>query len=241
MANLVQLRMLEELNGFLLVDKPAGIAFASVVKAVKRRFNLVKVGHGGSLDAMASGLFILLLNDANKFVGDVMGADRAYTGTLRFGLRTNTHDIYGAPRASDAAYIAPDAERIAAALKDFKGDVFQTEPSFCSIRKEGTAAYEVADTGAHTQFLAHVYKFEVGVPDAERRSSFALSCTKNVLVRTLVNDLGETLGCGACLESVRRERVGKFTVDKAIPFDKLLTTEMKDFASCVMPLGQALL
>ena len=80
MANLTQLKMLEDLNGFLLVDKPAGIAFSTVVKTVKRKFNLVKVGHGGSLDAQASGLFILLIGDANKFVGDVMGADREYVG-----------------------------------------------------------------------------------------------------------------------------------------------------------------
>ena len=76
MANLTQLKMLEGLDGFLLVDKPVGIAFSTVVKTVKRKFNLVKVGHGGSLDAQASGLFILLIGDANKFVGDVMGADR---------------------------------------------------------------------------------------------------------------------------------------------------------------------
>ena len=82
MANLTQLKILENLNGFLLVDKPAGLAFASVVKAVKRKFNLVKVGHGGALDAMATGLFILLINDANKFVADVMGADRSYEGTM---------------------------------------------------------------------------------------------------------------------------------------------------------------
>ena len=92
MANLTQLKMLEGLDGFLLVDKPVGIAFSTVVKTVKRKFNLVKVGHGGSLDAMASGLLILLLNDANKFVDRVMGADRAYTGTMKFGATTDTGD-----------------------------------------------------------------------------------------------------------------------------------------------------
>ncbi|MBR2487544.1 MAG: hypothetical protein IKB52_00295, partial [Kiritimatiellae bacterium] len=77
MANLTQLGMLEKLDGFLLVDKPEGIQFSTVVKTVKRKFNLPKVGHGGSLDAMASGLMVLLLNDANKFADRVMGADRA--------------------------------------------------------------------------------------------------------------------------------------------------------------------
>ena len=94
MANLTQLRMLEDLDGLLLVDKPAGIAFSSVVKTVKRKFNLVKVGHGGSLDAMASGLFVVLLGSANKFAGDIMGADRSYTGTMKFGETTDTGDRY---------------------------------------------------------------------------------------------------------------------------------------------------
>ncbi|MBO5647765.1 MAG: hypothetical protein J6S30_03260, partial [Kiritimatiellae bacterium] len=94
MANLTQLKILEELNGLLLVDKPAGIAFSTVIKTVKRKFNLVKVGHGGSLDTASSGLMILLLNDANRYVGEIMGADRFYKGTMRLGMATNTHDSH---------------------------------------------------------------------------------------------------------------------------------------------------
>ena len=252
MANLTQLKMLEDLDGFLLVDKPAGIAFSTVVKSVKRKFNLVKVGHGGSLDAMASGLFILLINDANKFVGDVMGADRSYVGTMKLGVRTNTHDIHG-EAIKDEADTRPSVgdalKRIESVLPEFKGDIFQTEPRFCSIRKEGSAEYEVADTGDHAQFLAHVYRLSLGGLEGlggsggldDRESvGFEVSGTKALLVRTLVNDIGEALGCGAALESLRRVKIGKFSVDQAIPFDKLLLTEMKDFASCVMPLSVAL-
>ena len=221
MANLTQLKMLEDLNGFLLVDKPAGIAFSTVVKTVKRKFNLVKVGHGGSLDTMASGLFILLINDANKFVGDVMGADREYTGTLKRGETTDTGDAWGRP--------IPLPARLAT-LDELKGDVFQVEPKFCAIRKEGSAEYEVVDTGEHGQFLAHVYRFEV-----KDDGVFELKASKGVIVRALVQNMGATL------TSLRRTRIGKFDVADAVPFDKLLTTEMKDFASCVMPLSKALL
>ena len=221
MANLTQLKMLEELDGFLLVDKPAGIAFSTVVKTVKRKFNLVKVGHGGSLDAQASGLFILLLGDANKFVGDVMGADREYAGTLRRGETTDTGDAWGRP--------IPLPSRLAT-LDDLKGDVFQVEPKFCAIRKEGTAEYEVVDTGEHKQFLAHVYRFNVRDDGA-----FELKASKGVIVRALAQDMGATL------TSLRRTKIGKFDVADAVPFDKLLETEMKDFASCVMPLSKALL
>ena len=221
MANLTQLKMLEGLDGFLLVDKPVGIAFSTVVKTVKRKFNLVKVGHGGSLDAQASGLFILLIGDANKFVGDVMGADREYTGTLKRGETTDTGDAWGRP--------IPLPTRLAT-LDDLKGDVFQVEPKFCAIRKEGTAEYEVVDTGEHKQFLAHVYRFDV-----KDDGVFELKASKGVIVRALAQDMGATL------TSLRRTKIGKFDVADAVPFDKLLTTEMKDFASCVMPLSKALL
>ena len=221
MANLTQLKMLEDLNGFLLVDKPAGIAFSTVVKTVKRKFNLFKVGHGGSLDAQASGLFILLIGDANKFVGDVMGADREYVGTLKLGETTDTGDAWGRP--------IPLPSRLAT-LDDLRGDVFQVEPKFCAIRKEGTAEYEVVDTGEHKQFLAHVYRFDV-----KDDGAFELKASKGVIVRALAQDMGATL------TALRRTKIGKFDVADAIPFDKLLETEMKDFASCVMPLSKALL
>ena len=241
MANLTQLKMLEELDGFLLVDKPAGIAFSSVVKAVKRKFNLVKVGHGGSLDSAASGLFILLINDANKFVGDVMGADRAYDGVMRLGLKTNTHDIQGETLSTcELGPVMPELPgKIAAALPEFKGDIFQTESRWCSVRREGSATYEIADTGDHKPFMTHVYKLSLGEIEGERLP-FSVSGTKGLIVRTLVNDFGEAIGCGAALESLRRVKIGKFSVDAAIPFDKLLDTDIKDFASCVMPLGEAL-
>lgn len=225
MANLTQLKMLEDLNGFLLVDKPEGIAFSTVVKTVKRKFNLVKVGHGGSLDAQASGLFILLIGDANKFVGDVMGADREYTGTLKRGETTDTGDAWGRP--------IPLPSRLAT-LDDLKGDVFQVEPRFCAIRKEGTAEYEVVDTGDHQQFLAHVYRMKVEEVEEVREVKFELKASKGVIVRALAQDMGATL------TSLRRTKIGKFDVADAIPFDKLLETEMKDFASVVMPLSVAL-
>jgi len=225
MANLTQLKMLEDLNGFLLVDKPAGIAFSTVVKSVKRKFNLVKVGHGGSLDAMASGLFVLIIGDANKFAADVMGADREYTGTMKFGQTTDTGDVYGRPTEPPAT-VPP--------ISEFKGDIFQTEPRFCSIRKEGTAEYEIVDTGEHKPFLAHVYKLrfgECGECGNDEIVPFSLRASKGVLVRALANDMG------ACLASLRRTKIGAFDIADAIPFGRLLETEMKDFASCVTPVS----
>lgn len=235
MANLTQLKMLEDLNGLLLIDKPVGLSFTTVVKTVKRKFNLVKVGHGGSLDPSASGLLILLLNDANRFTGDVMGADRLYSGSMRLGLKTNTHDIYG-EEIKNSEVPADFSSKASQVMSEFKGDVFQTESRWCSVRREGSAGYEVADTGEHKPFLAHVYKFELG-DNIEGSSSlqFTLSATKGLIVKTLINDFGDAVGCGAALESLRRLKVGRWSVDEAIAFDKLLELEMSDLSSLIKP------
>lgn len=219
MANLTQLRMLEGLDAILLVDKPEGIAFSTVVKTVKRKFNLVKVGHGGSLDTSASGLMVLLINDANKFVDRVMGADRAYSGSLKFGEVTDTGDKFGRP--------APLPERVMP-LSEVKGDQFQIEPRFCAIKKDGASEYEIVDTGDHSQTLSHVYRFDL----SDKR--FTLVASKNLIPRALAIDLGATL------TSLRREKIGKFDVAEAIPFAKLLELEMKDFAGCCLPISRLL-
>lgn len=224
MANLAQLRRLEDLDGFLLVDKPEGLSFSTVLKTVKRKFNLVKAGHGGSLDTMASGLLVLLVGDANRYVDRVMGADRVYSGVLRFGATTDTGDRFGRP-APLPDPVLPVAEAA--------GDVFQTEPRFCAVRREGAADYEVVDTGAHTPSLAHVYRLDVAPGDGAERS-FSLAASKNLLPRALAIDLGATL------VALRREKVGKFDVKDAVPFAKLLETEIGDFASFVLPLAKAL-
>ena len=231
MANLTQLRILEELDGLVLVDKPEGIAFSTVVKTVKSKFNLVKLGHGGSLDAFASGLLVLLLNGANRYVDRVMGADRVYEGSLLFGETTDTGDRNGRPVQLPKRVLGVDEAR---------GDIFQTEPRFCAVRREGTAEYEIADTGDHSQFLAHIYKFELdgGMSAAEKRGEpvkFALSASKNLLPRALAQDMGATL------VSLRRTKIGRLDVANAIPFDKILEMGLGDFPSCVTPLSKALL
>ena len=240
MANLAQLKILEDLNAALLVDKPAGIAFSTVQKAVKRKFNLVHVGHGGSLDASASGLFVLLINDANKFVGDIMGADRSYEGTFRLGVKTSTGDMQG-NIIEEKDFSAIDANAIAKVMPQFKGDIFQTEPRFCAVRREGSALYEIADTGEHKPFLSHVWKFNAALlPEKPGVVAFSLNAMKGLLVRALADGFGAELGCWAALESCRRTRIGKFKVEDAIAFDKLLDMDIRDFASCTIPLREVL-
>ena len=220
MANLTQLKTLETLNGFLLVDKPAGIPFSSVVKAVKRKFNLIKVGHGGALDAMASGLFVLLIGDANQFGERVMNADREYEGVIKFGLTTNTGDKYGI----EVETASPKCQ-----LADLRGDVFLSEPRFAAIRKEGSAEYEVVDTGNHPQVMGHIYRFQLNGTEEER--NFSLLASKQVIPRAIAIELGVTL------ISLRRTKLGRFSVADAIAFAQLLELNNSAFVSRVQPLS----
>ena len=221
MANLVQLGILERTHGFIAVDKPAGIPFSTVVKTVRRKFNLPKLGHGGSIETMASGLMVLLLNDANRYVDNIMAADRAYEGTVRLGLRTDTGDIFGRPVEGAAAAVPP--------LADFKGDVFIAEPRYAAVKREGGAQYEVVDTGEHERFMTHVYRLEF------TGNAFTLSSTRNMIVRALVDEMG------LALETLRRTKVGRFDVASAVPFEKILEFDAGELVSCVTGLRDALL
>ena len=237
------MKILEGVSGFLPVDKPRGIAFSSVMKTVKRKFNLVKVGHGGSLDAYATGLFVIVVGDANRLAGELMGADRSYEGTMVLGRRTDTRDVFGTVEKECAA-AAGEAE-IDAALASFKGDVFQTEPRMCTVRRDGAASYDTADTGEHAPMLSHVYSLKrTGLEQMDggfKRLGFAVSGTKNLIVRALAGDIGEELGCGAALETLRRTRIGRMDLSSAIPFEKILETDPASFPSLVVPPAKALL
>jgi tRNA U55 pseudouridine synthase TruB len=145
---------------------------------------------------------------------------------MKFGETTDTGDRYGRPIPLPGRVMKPE---------EAKGDLFQTEPRFCAVRREGSAQYDIADTGEHTQFLAHVYRFEVGEKDASSgESGFSLVASKGVIVRALAQDLGATL------MSLRRTKIGKLSVDDAIPFDKLLETDVGNLPSCVVPISRAL-
>ena len=129
MANLANIAMLAELDGAVLVDKPVGISAHDVMKAVKTRFNLVKVGHGGTLDVTATGLFVLLLGDATRFSNDFMGDDRAYALTLTLGRETDTGDRAGHV-LKEVDSVGVSRERFDAALKELRGDIYQSPPAF---------------------------------------------------------------------------------------------------------------
>ena len=239
MANLGNLAMLAELSGAVLVDKPAGISAHDVMKAVKTHFNLVKVGHGGTLDVPASGLFVLLLGDATRYSNDLMGGDRAYSATLALGRETDTGDRMGRVLAEKpCADLA--RERFDAALKELRGDIYQAPPAFSAIKIPGKPGYEIvctAEGDALRERLVHVYRCDVEL-FAPPTVTLSLAVTKGVSLRAFARDLGRLLGCGACLAESRRLKCGRHSVDDALPFLKLIELHPVDFAERLIPMNQ---
>ena len=241
MANIANIAMLAELDGAILVDKPAGISAHDVMKAVKTRFNLVKLGHGGTLDAPATGLFILLLGDATRFSNDLMGADRSYSATLVLGCETDTGDRAG-NTVAEKPVDGIDREKFDSALKEFRGDIYQAPPEFSAVKIPGKAGYEVVRTAEGDglrEKLVHVYRY--GVADfAPPKVGLAVKAAKGVSMRALARDLGRGLGCGACLEDCRCTGCGIHSVDSAVTFMKLMEMHPVDLASCVIPKNRIL-
>lgn len=164
MANIANIAMMAGLDGAILVDKPVGMSSHDLMKAVKTSFNLVKVGHGGTLDVTASGLFVLLVGDATRFSNDVMCADRAYDVRLVLGRETDTGDRAGNVLRDSACGDLP-RERLDAALKECRGDVFQSPPEFSAVKIAGKPGYEIVRTAegdALRAKLVHVYRYEIG-------------------------------------------------------------------------------
>ena len=230
MANLANIAMLAELDGAILVDKPVGISAHDVMKAVKSAFNLVKVGHGGTLDATATGLFVLLLGDATRFSNDLMCADRTYSVAVTLGRETDTGDRAGNV-LSEKGCSDVSPERLEAALKEFRGDIYQSPPEFSAVKIPGRIGYEIVRTAEGDSLrekLVHVYRCKVEEFDLPR-VSFSMKVAKGVSIRSFVGDLGRHLCCGACVEDCRVEMCGIHSVEDAIPFMKLMEMHPADF------------
>lgn len=234
MAKLDSIAMAAELDGFLLVDKPTNLSSHDAVKAIKSHFNLVKVGHGGTLEPNATGLLVVLLGNATRLSGDVMGADRAYSAVVRLGRETNTGDSDGAVVAEkDVADVS--CEAIDRVLPELRGDVFQTPPPFTVIKMPMKPTYDVVETDPDDRKtrLVHFYRAAV-TAFTPPCVTFDLLCTKGASIAAFALELGRLLGCGASVETFRRTSCGRFDVADALPLMELLKMDPVDLKGRVL-------
>ena len=220
------------IDGVLLIDKPVGLSSNDALMRARRLLNARKAGHGGTLDPMASGLLPVAFGEATKFVGDALGADKAYLATLTLGLVTDSADAEGEIIRRAAPRVDEQAFRQAAGA--FVGEIDQVPPMHSALKRDGRPLYEYARAGLSVEREARrvtVHSLEVlafePVPDTtpgepgSLRASVRVACSKGTYIRTLAQDIGERLGCGAFLSALRREQVGALRVENAVSLERL--------------------
>ncbi len=223
-------------DGVLLVDKPAGPTSHDIVAGIRRVFRIEKVGHGGTLDPNATGLLVILLGRGTRLSAQIMGGDKSYEGVMRMGRTTNSQDIDGETIEEKS----PDgitAEQIQAQMESRLGDSFQTPPMVSAVKIQGVPLYKLARKGqevAREPRFIHLYRFRLLRYEAPL-ATFDIVCTKGTYVRTLCHDIGQALGCGACLDALRRTASGTMKIDDALPFDAILKLSKDDLAARILP------
>lgn len=230
-------RELTPFDGILLVDKPPRLTSHDVVDKVRRHFGFKKVGHCGTLDPLATGLLILVLEKATKLSEKLLADNKDYEGTLRLGVRTDSQDADGKVMQTCEVPAFTD-EQIQGAFAKFVGDIYQTPPMVSAIKQGGKPLYKLARKGIEVERkprLVHIFELRVlsiRLPDV----TFRLRCTKGTYVRTLCADIGDGLGCGGHLAELRRTRSGNFSIENAHTLPEILATPRDQLAQWIMPM-----
>src|SRR2546429_7563505 len=226
-------------DGVLLVDKAAGMTSHDVVAIARRRLQIKKVGHCGTLDPIATGLLFVTLGHGTKIQDLLMSEDKEYAGTLLLGVTTSTQDRQG--EVINQRNVPPlDENTIRAAFEKFRGDSYQMPPMVSAKKHGGVPLYKLARQGKVVEReprLVHVYRYSVdrvALPEID----FSVVCSKGFYVRTYVHDIGEELGCGAHLKSLRRTKSGRFDVDQAIGVLQIKGASREEILSRILSLPE---
>ena len=226
-------------SGVLLVDKDPGMTSHDVVAIARKRMGIKKIGHCGTLDPMATGLLILVIGRGTKIQDLLMAEDKEYVGSLTLGQVTNTQDADGEV-TEEKEVPELDEATIQTAFQEFTGDFYRTPPMVSAIKKDGVPLYKLARKGKEVKRdprLVHVYSHridQIALPQVD----FTVVCSKGFYVRTYAHDIGQKLGCGAHLCSLRRTKSGKFSADGAITFEELKASDRAGVRERVLTLPE---
>ncbi len=226
-------------DGVLLVDKAEGMTSHDVVAVLRRKLDIKKVGHCGTLDPIATGLLLLTIGRGTKIQDLLMSEDKEYAGTLSLGVTTSTQDREGAVVDQRPVPQLNESE-IRAAFEKFRGDFYQMPPMVSAIKHGGVPLYKLARQGKVVEReprLVHVYRYtidQIALPEI----GFSVMCSKGFYVRTYAHDIGEALGCGAHLKSLRRTKSGRFDVANAISVDEIKNGERDKILGAILSLPE---
>ena len=210
------------MNGIIIIDKPQEWTSNDVVSRLRRVFNTRRIGHGGTLDPMATGVLPVFVGRATRGVEFFEHAEKVYETTIRFGLTTDTEDITGKVLTENEVSLTEDA--LQAVLPRFRGEILQVPPMYSAIKVNGQKLYDLARKGREVErqprpiTIHELQLLEFTGSEARLR----VRCSKGTYIRTLCKDIGEALGCGGCMAALRRVEAGEYTLDGAIPLRELL-------------------
>ncbi|HRK56461.1 MAG TPA: tRNA pseudouridine(55) synthase TruB [Burkholderiaceae bacterium] len=216
----------EAISGVLLLDKPAGRSSNHALQTIRRLMQAAKAGHGGTLDPMATGLLPLLFGEATKFSADLLEADKSYRAWVTLGVRTSTADADGEVIERRAVVVSADDVRQVVA--GFVGEMDQVPPMVSAIKRDGQPLYVYARKGIELEReprRVRIARIEVCAVGADR-FCMDVDCSKGTYIRTLAEDIGQRLGCGAHLSGLARTRVGPWTLEQAIGIERLESMDL---------------
>jgi tRNA pseudouridine55 synthase len=237
------LHNLSQLDGFLVIDKPEGMTSHDVVRVVRRRLGVRKVGHLGTLDPMATGVLPLALGKATRLVEFLKGGRKIYEGSIRLGFSTNTYDREGQPSSS---VVVPEVtqEQLSQQAAKMLGEQLQMPPPFSAKKLQGVPAYRLARHGKPVSLTAcpvqiDALSFTLSGPKTDE-VDFAICCSTGTYVRSVAHDLGGSLGCGAHLVRLRRTQSGEFSLQQAISLTDFHQVAHEDLKARLIPLNRVL-
>jgi tRNA pseudouridine55 synthase len=223
------------ITGVLLLDKPAGISSNAALQRAKHIFRAAKAGHTGTLDPLATGLLPICFGEATKFSSFLLDASKVYEATLQLGVRTTTGDSEGEIVERREANIERDA--FVQALREFTGIIRQTPPLYSALKRDGRPLYEYARAGIDVPREAReviVTSIEL-IAFAAPQAAIRVACGKGTYIRTLAEDIGSGLGCGAHLTALRRTRCADLTIERALGFDSIEAMSEAEREAALLP------
>jgi len=213
------------MNGIVIVDKPQDWTSQDVTARLRRVFNTRRIGHGGTLDPMATGVLPVFVGRGTRGVEFFEHAEKAYETVLRLGLTTDTEDVWGETLEEHPVEFTP--EKLEAVLESFRGEILQVPPMYSALKVNGQKLCDLARKGKEVErkprpiTIHELTLLEMG----ENTLRLRVKCSKGTYIRTLCKDIGQALGCGGCMQELRRVSAGEYTIEEAVPLQQLLETE----------------
>ena len=213
-------------NGIIIIDKPQGWTSMDVCAKLRGMLKTKKIGHAGTLDPMATGVLPVFVGQATRAVSFAESGSKEYVAGLRLGLVTNTQDTSG--ETLETHHVTATAEDLRAILPRFTGPIEQVPPMFSAIKIGGQKLYELARKGQEVERKSRavtIYELELLEQTGEGEYLLRILCSKGTYVRTLCHDIGQALGCGACMTALRRVKAGEYDLAQSTPLDRIIACE----------------